>query len=328
MVAQALPGGFREWRRRPTSGPQLGLAAKQPTNRVLTVELLERALRQDTGCPRVPAGGARGRAVAPWWRASWRLGRGVHGSGARRWFSPLRVRRGFDAATGRVFPLIAATGTAHWWDKPWHTGFFKQAHPSPLSLGPAGLEGDEQADRINHGGADKAVCLYPAEHYEYWRTALLLPDLPPGAFGENFTTQGLSESDVCIGDVFAFASGAVVQVSQPRQPCWKLARRWRIKDLAAQVGRTGRTGWYFRVLAPGRVTVGDALALQQRPHPEWPVSAANEIMHHRKDDRHAAAALAACPALSASWRSGLTARAADGSLPPTTLRTEPPSAFS
>jgi MOSC domain-containing protein YiiM len=219
---------------------------------------------------------------------------------------------------------IAATGTDQWWDKPWRTGFFKQPHPGPLSLGPAGLEGDGQADLVNHGGADKAVCVYPAGHYAYWRGVLTLPELPYGAFGENFTIGGRDESAVCIGDVFEGAGGTVMQVSQPRQPCWKLARRWRIKDLAAQVERTGRTGWYFRVLVPGIVSPGEMLTLCERPHPEWPVSLANEIMHHRKDDRSAAAALAACPALSGSWRLSLSARSGSGALPSTKLRTEPP----
>jgi MOSC domain-containing protein YiiM len=223
---------------------------------------------------------------------------------------------------GRVTD-IPATGTADWWDKPWRTGFLKQPHSGSLQLGLTGLEGDEQADLINHGGMDKAVCVYPAEHYEHWRDALSLPDLPHGAFGENFTTQGCTEAVVCIGDVFHLGT-AVVQISQPRQPCWKLARRWKIKDLSAQVERTGRTGWYFRVLTPGCVSAVETAALQHRPHPEWPVSLANEIMHHRKEDLPAAAALAACAALSASWRSSLAARANAREEKPATLRTEPP----
>jgi MOSC domain-containing protein YiiM len=219
---------------------------------------------------------------------------------------------------------IATTGSDAWWDKPWRTGFCKQPYPGPLHLGPTGLEGDEQADLVNHGGPDKAVCVYPDEHYTHWRTTLNLPDLPHGAFGENFTTFGRAESDVCIGDVFEFADGTLVQVSQPRQPCWKLARRWRVKDLAAQVERTCRTGWYFRVLVPGPVSAGETLTHRERPHPEWHVSLANEVMHHRKDDRAAAAKLAACPALSESWRRTLSARAASGPQPSTTLRTDPP----
>jgi MOSC domain-containing protein YiiM len=134
-------------------------------------------------------------------------------------------------------------------------------------------------------------------------------DLPYGAFGENFTVRGVTEADVCIGDVFA-VGGVLVQVSQPRQPCWKLARRWRVKDLAARVQATGRTGWYFRVLEEGEVTPGLRLVLRERPWPQWTVARANEIMHERRDDR--AAALAACPSLSANWRETLHTRAMRG----------------
>lgn len=204
---------------------------------------------------------------------------------------------------------IDTTGSGEWWDKPWRTGFIKQAHSGPLQLGPLGLEGDAQADLTVHGGPDKAVCIYPSEHYAFWRETLAMPDLPFAAFGENFTTEGLLEAEVCIGDVYECSRGALVQVTQPRQPCWKLARRWHVKDLAVQVERTGRTGWYFRVLQPGLVASGDGFRLAERPYPRWSLALANEIMHHRKDDTQAAGALAACPALSASWQRTLTARA-------------------
>jgi len=100
-----------------------------------------------------------------------------------------------------------------------------------------------------------------------------------------------------------------LQISQPRQPCWKLSRRWRIKDLSARVERSGRTGWYFRVLAEGPVEAGTALELVRRPCPEWTVATANEVMHRRKGDAEAARALAACHGLSESWRESLSRRA-------------------
>lgn len=221
---------------------------------------------------------------------------------------------------------IAGTGTDEWWDHPWRSGFLKRSITAPAQLGPLGLEGDAQADLVNHGGPDKAVCVYPAAHYPYWRSALGLPGLSHGAFGENFTLDGVAEDVVCIGDVLHIGS-ATVQISQPRQPCWKLARRWRVKDLAVQVEQTGRTGWYFRVLQPGAVAPGQALTLADRPHPEWPVALANRIMHHRKEDRTAAGALAACPALSASWRESLARRAKEPqppSEPASQARLNPP----
>jgi MOSC domain-containing protein YiiM len=136
-----------------------------------------------------------------------------------------------------------------------------------------------------------------------------MADVPPGGFGENFTTAGLLETDVCVGDVFQIGQ-AVVQVSQPRQPCWKLARRWRIRDLALRVQQTGRTGWYLRVLQEGTIVAGLPLTLVDRPYPEWTVAACYAVLHHRREDVGAARALAACSALSVSWRDSLRRRLA------------------
>lgn len=192
-------------------------------------------------------------------------------------------------------------------DREWTSGFYKSAVSGPVWLTTTNLAGDGQADLENHGGPDKAVNAYPAAHYAGWREQLGLADLPFGAFGENFTLGGLTESTIAIGDVFAIGN-AIVQVSQPRQPCWKLARRWRLKDLPARVIETGRTGWYFRVLQEGHVGAGDALRRIERPHPEWTIAAANDVMYHRREDRDSTHALAECPALSVSWRNALRKR--------------------
>ena len=136
-----------------------------------------------------------------------------------------------------------------------------------------------------------------------------LPTLPCGAFGENFTIAGLTEADTCIGDVWNVGDEAVVQVSQPRQPCWKLARRWKVKTLAVQVQQTERTGWYFRVLSEGSVVAGLSLILLERPHPEWTVERANRVMHAEQAELQLSAELAAIPLLSASWRETLARRA-------------------
>jgi MOSC domain-containing protein YiiM len=192
--------------------------------------------------------------------------------------------------------------------RPWRSGIFKVLVPGPLRLGWYNLQGDGQADMVHHGGVDKAVCAYSIEHWRHWQ-----PILPPdqsraGAFGENFTVERLTETEVCIGDVFSIGT-AVVQISQPRQPCWKLARRWRMKNLALQVEQTGFTGWYFRVLREGEVAAHQWLQLLDRPHPEWTVAAANRIMHHERNDRDAAERLSQCPALSSSWRQIMEQRA-------------------
>lgn len=203
---------------------------------------------------------------------------------------------------------IGESSSGEWWDKPWRTGFFKAAAEGPCWLGYEGFRGDEQADRRYHGGPEKAVCVYPSEHYPHWREILSLPGLDHGAFGENLTVTGLPETGISIGDIFTLG-GALVQVSQPRQPCWKLARRWRIKDLAAQVERTGFTGYYFRVLLHGEVKAGDSLRLRERPCPEWTIQRCNEIMHHGPSDREETLALAGCPQLSSTWKDSLWARA-------------------
>jgi MOSC domain-containing protein YiiM len=167
------------------------------------------------------------------------------------------------------------------------------------------------------------VNVYPVEHYPYWAQATGLIHLQSGGFGENFTTEGLLESDVCIGDIFEIGE-SLVQVSQPRQPCWKLARRWHMKDLALRVQETGRTGWYFRVLKEGHVKACTRLVLVERHHPNWTVSAANELMHHRIDDRQAAKNLADCMYLSERWREKLKRRALSGTPENTSSRLDGP----
>lgn len=194
-------------------------------------------------------------------------------------------------------------------DQLWTTGFFKEPVQGPVLLRTTNLEGDGQADRVHHGGVDKAVLAYSAEHYPDWRRSMEQPSLPFGAFGENFTVTGLTEADVCIGDTWQVGDEVVMQVSQPRQPCWKLVRRWRIKTLVLQVQQTGRTGWYFRVLSEGTVAAGTRLVLRERPHPVWTVERANRVMHLEKKNVQAALELAAVPLLSESWRMTLIDRA-------------------
>ena len=194
-------------------------------------------------------------------------------------------------------------------DREWTTALFKETVHGSRWLGTTQLEGDGQADRENHGGPDMAINVYPAEHYPHWAATLDRGTLPYGAFGENFTTRGLVEDEVRIGDTFHVGASVIVQVSQPRQPCWKIARRWKVKDLALQVQQTGFTGWYFRVLHEGPVAAGDTMRLGERGDPTWTISAVNRVVYGRKDDRAAARALAACPALSAGWKEMLRQRA-------------------
>jgi MOSC domain-containing protein YiiM len=135
------------------------------------------------------------------------------------------------------------------------TGIFKEPVSGRLILRRDNLEGDEQADLRVHGGWDKAVYVYPSEHYAFWRAKLDMP-MTHGMFGENFTTEGLDESTVCIGDRFRIGS-AVVEVTQPRVPCYKLAVRFGRPDMPRQFHASGRCGFYLAVLKEGHVGADD-----------------------------------------------------------------------
>jgi len=165
------------------------------------------------------------------------------------------------------------------------------------------LAGDYQADLRLHGGRDKAICVYPYEHYSQWANELAESSCGPGWFGENFTVSGQNESTVCIGDVYRVGS-CLVEVAQPRSPCWKLARHWNRQDMPKLTIQTGRTGWYLRVLEEGSVFTHDPLVLCRRPKARWTIEAVNRLTYARPELRTAAelADLGACAALSSGWR--------------------------
>lgn len=128
--------------------------------------------------------------------------------------------------------------------------------------------------------------------------------MPHGAFGENMTIEGLDEETVCLGDIYQIGE-AVVQVSSPRSPCWKIARRWGIKDLTATVDRTGRTGWYHRVLTEGHIEAGDEVKLLERPTPDWTVMRATRVRQNSRRDMAAATELARLDSLADAWKTAL-----------------------
>lgn len=181
--------------------------------------------------------------------------------------------------------------------RPWESGIFKTPVDHPLWLGRVNLDGDGQADHKVHGGPDRAVHVYPSEHYPYWRQNLGLPTLSYSSFGENFTTLGQSEESICIGDVYS-VGGALVQVTQPRLPCWKLARHFHVKDMAVRLRTTGFIGWHLRTLREGLVGPGESLHLVERPHPEWTIERAFQVILNARQDRGSARLLAAVDALS------------------------------
>lgn len=209
---------------------------------------------------------------------------------------------------------IGLPSTLRYQGKDVPSGLRKRPAEGALFLSWVNLEGDGQADLIHHGGRDKAVCVYPYEHYAHWERELQRT-LPFGAFGENLTVQGLPEGDVCIGDTFRFG-GAIVQVSQPRQPCFKLSARYERTDLPLLVQETGFTGYYFRVLQEGVVRASDGL-VRLASHPDAvTVAFANRIMHREKTNADGMRTLLGVDALSASWRATLQKRLAGGSVDP------------
>lgn len=193
------------------------------------------------------------------------------------------------------------------------SGIRKQPAAGRIAVGPAGLAGDHQADRAHHGGVDKALHHYPYDHYAAWRAELpqcagLLAG--PGAFGENLVTLGLTEADVCLGDRYRIGS-ALVEVSQGRQPCWKLNHRFGVADMVARVRASGRTGWYYRVLEPGGMAAGDHLERVARPFPDWPLTRLWHVLFGDHIDTDGLATLAGLPVLAANWRERAARRLAD-----------------
>ncbi len=186
-------------------------------------------------------------------------------------------------------------------ERAWRSAIYKEPVCGPVWLGRTHLACDGQADLAAHGGPERAVLAYGAEHYAAWQQELGVEPMPYGAFGENFTIGGLTEETVCIGDTFTVGR-ARVQVSQPRGPCWKLARRWGRLGFAAHVLRTGRTGWYLRVLEEGEVEAGARLELVDRPYPHWTVARASALLRDTPRDPAEVASLIACPLLPEAWR--------------------------
>ena len=169
------------------------------------------------------------------------------------------------------------------------------------------LDGDEQSDLTVHGGPDKAVYLYPSEHYAFWRRELPDAELAWGGFGENLTTRGLLEDAACIGDRIRCGT-AELAVSQPRSPCFKLGIRFGRPDLVKRFQQSGRTGFYLRVVRPGEIGAGDALELLPASGDRMSIAEIARLMTTADADRDALRRAAALPGLAESWRSEFVSR--------------------
>ena len=188
----------------------------------------------------------------------------------------------------------------------WTSGIYKFPVSEPVWVSKAGMAGDGQADLRFHGGPDNVLLAYDAAHYTVWRRELGLPDLAHGSFGENCTLSGdFSDDTVCIGDTWRIGSDLLLQVTQPRQPCWKLARRIGRPDIVKRVMENAWGGWYSRILQEGSLAVGMPVELMERRYGDWPVSRAVRAMYERNQDPAPARRLAALPELSARWKQEL-----------------------
>lgn len=190
--------------------------------------------------------------------------------------------------------------------KPVETAFFKYPAERPVMLRSLGFEGDAQADLVHHGGPEKAVLLYAFEHYAYWERELGR-HAGPAALGENLTVEGFTEEQVCIGDVYAMG-GAVVQVCQPRVPCYKTAIRNGVPDMVERILACGYTGIYARVLQEGPVASGDRLHLVRRPTEALTVAQLNHLRYQDKENLAAMQSALQAEGLAQVWQQFLRKR--------------------
>lgn len=199
--------------------------------------------------------------------------------------------------------LLAGRATAFRGDEP--SAIAKRALDGPVRFARLGLAGDEQADRVHHGGPDKAVHLYPHDHYPYWRTFMGGHPLldAPGAFGENISASGADEHALCLGDRFRLGT-VLLEISHGRQPCWKIDHRFGRKGVTADIVRTGKCGIYLRVIEEGLARAGDPMTLLDRSYPEWNIARVFALLIGGEGARDLAAvrALAGMNVLADAWR--------------------------
>jgi MOSC domain-containing protein YiiM len=181
------------------------------------------------------------------------------------------------------------------------TGIFKEPIDGPVMMRTLNLDGDAQADLTVHGGASKAVYAYPSEHYDYWRAELPGVDLPRGMFGENFTTEGLLEEAIYIGDKFRIGETEVI-ATEPRMPCYKLGIKFGRVDIIKRFLASRRTGFYFAVAREGMVSAGDAVELIGREQHEISVADITRLYAFEKNDLKSLRRAIEVEALPENWK--------------------------
>jgi MOSC domain-containing protein YiiM len=181
------------------------------------------------------------------------------------------------------------------------TSIFKAPVGGRVRVSRLNLDGDQQSDLTVHGGFDKAVYAYPSEHYSFWRRQLPGMDLASGVFGENFTTEGLLEETLHIGDRLRVGSATFV-VTQPRMPCFKLGIRFNRSDMVKRFLQSGRTGFYFAVLQEGEVATGDSIELLERDEHNIPVADVVNLYRGDATNQKLLRRVSELPSLPESWR--------------------------
>jgi MOSC domain-containing protein YiiM len=188
-----------------------------------------------------------------------------------------------------------------WKEKMVRTSIFKTPVNSRVRVAKLNLQGDQQSDLSVHGGIDKAVYAYPSEHYSFWCEELPGMDLPWGVFGENFTTEGLLEDNVHIGDRFRVGSAEFV-ATQPRMPCFKLGIRFNRADIVKRFLQSGRTGFYFAVVKEGEVAAGDPIEVLERDEHNIPVADVVNLYRGDATNQDLLRRVSELPSLPNSWR--------------------------
>lgn len=194
----------------------------------------------------------------------------------------------------------------------WTSAYRKKAVAGELYVDKLHVEGDEQNNKKYHGGIHRPVLMYAAAHYAIWKEELGR-ELPFGSFAENFTVEGLDESNVCMGDIFQIGEGLILQVSQPRQPCNQIYIALGIEEIVKRIKANHRSGWYLRVLKEGKAEAGMPILRLEQPYPDWTIERIHEVMTHRKKRKEEAQELSEITALEPTWRRKLAEAAKEKS---------------
>jgi MOSC domain-containing protein YiiM len=188
-----------------------------------------------------------------------------------------------------------------WRGRKVRTSIFKEPVAGPVAVERLNLAGDRQSDLTVHGGAEKAVYVYPAEHYAFWRQQLGVAELPWGSFGENLTTEGLDEATIQIGDRLTIGTASFT-VTQPRMPCYKLALRFDRLEMPKLLLQSGRTGFYLSVMQEGEIEGGDTIDLQPERESTLTVAEITSLYAHDAANQELLDRATRLRALPESWR--------------------------